>query len=98
MHIFSIYDTCAKSFGNPTLFPNEAVALRSWAGLLADDDLQYAKHPGDYVLYHLGEFDQESGIITTTAPAPVRRGDQVVLPETLTNGKLTDVSSPPHEG
>ena len=57
--IFSIYDTKAKVYGTPFFQSNIGVALRSFSDLANDPQSSINKHPEDYFLFHLGNYDDE---------------------------------------
>lgn len=64
--IVSVKDTAAQAFGRPIFVPAVAVAIRSFRDEVnrkdSSDDL--SKHPEDFELYAVGEFDDATGIIT----------------------------------
>ena len=61
--IFSIYDTVAGAYMAPWLCPTIGMALRNFEDLLSQDNA-VSKHPGDYVLFQVGEFDDSTGVLT----------------------------------
>ena len=65
VNVFSVRDQKANGFLQPFYLPNESVAYRAMYDCLSDPEHQFTKHPEDYSLYHLGEFDFETGKFTT---------------------------------
>jgi len=63
--IYSVYDTKAEVFSRPMLFVNALVAKRSFMQDAMDPNHQFAKNPGDYRLYEIGEFDDTKCEIKT---------------------------------
>lgn len=61
MFIYSIYDRKAEIFNTPFFCRNDSVALRSFEDLLKDDRTTVSQHPEDFVLYKLGQFNDENG-------------------------------------
>lgn len=61
MKMFSVYDKQACAFLPP--FGARAVgqAVRSFMDAVNSKDHEFAKHPADYELYHVGEFDEIAG-------------------------------------
>ena len=62
---FAIFDDKAKTFNHPFFSPNEAIAVRVFSDASRDTDTIIGKHPSDFRLYRIGEFDQTSGKITS---------------------------------
>lgn len=63
LQIFAIFDQKAKAFLQPFFFNTEGEALRALTITLHDPNHQFAKFPGDYTLFALGEYNQETGEI-----------------------------------
>lgn len=59
LRIFSMYDTKAEAYIRPFFMPNLALAQRAIVTAGQDPDHPFAQHPGDYVLYELGTWDEE---------------------------------------
>lgn len=77
----SVRDTVADSFGQPVFLPTIALAIRSFrdALLSRDQTNPMCAHPGDYDLYHVGQFDtQEGKFITIAHPMCLVKGAAVV--------------------
>lgn len=63
--IFTIHDSKAKAYLPPFFLPTEQMAVRTFGDCINSDDHQFGKHPEDYTLQNIGEFDDETGTITT---------------------------------
>jgi hypothetical protein len=62
MKIFSVYDEKLEEFMTPTFFLTSGQAMRSFEDLvLGDSECIFAKHPEDFTLYLIGEFNSTSG-------------------------------------
>lgn len=59
--VFSVKDLKAAAFAPPFFLHRKEVALRTFRDALADPTHPMSAHPEDYVLYCLGEFDDETG-------------------------------------
>lgn len=62
--IVCIFDTAVEAYGQPIFCQSIGAGLRSFAdecNRAADDNTLY-KHPEDYALWYLGQFDDESGL------------------------------------
>lgn len=62
--ILSLFDSAANFYAAPFTVPSTAVAVRSLKAAIDGDSGDVAKHPEDFTLYKIGEFDSESGKIT----------------------------------
>lgn len=63
LKIFSIFDTKAEAFNTPFFFSFPGQATRAFEDLVNDPQSQISKHPEDYSLFELGEFDSTTGVI-----------------------------------
>ena len=64
--IVSVKDTAAGAFGRPIFVQSPAVAVRSFRDEINRPDSQedMSKHPEDFELYFVGEFDDQTGVIS----------------------------------
>lgn len=58
--MYSVYDSKAQAYGLPFHAPNDAVALRIFGEAVNDPSTQLNKYPEDFVLFHLGRFDDQT--------------------------------------
>lgn len=58
--VFSIYDSKAQMFNLPFFMVTTPAALRSFSDLVNDPQTMINKHPGDFVLYEIGEYDDST--------------------------------------
>ena len=61
MKMFSIYDHKAKAYQLPFYLRQSGEALREFSDLVNDEKSRVIKHPEDYTLFLLGEFDETTG-------------------------------------
>ena len=61
--IYSIYDNVAGMWLDPFYATNKATAQRTFSDACNDERSQFNKHPDDYVLYHVGVWDDRKGTI-----------------------------------
>lgn len=67
LKIYSIRDVKASFFGRPFFCHNNGVAVRSFSDLVGDQQSDVNKHPGDFDLFHIGSYDDITGVITPLA-------------------------------
>lgn len=70
MKVFSVYDTKAMCYGVPFFMGSVGAAVRAFGDLAADAQSTVSKHPSDYILFQIGEFEDGKG--TLVAVSPVR--------------------------
>lgn len=59
--VFSVYDRAATAYLQPFFMPARGLAIRAFTDLCNDEKNQFSKHPGDYELFELGEYDDVAG-------------------------------------
>ena len=69
MKVYSIYDGAVKAFMRPFMGMSHGDAIRAFKDLASDAQHPVGKHPEDYSLFHVGHFDDQTGLLTgETAP------------------------------
>ena len=71
MTICSIRDSKADAWLTPMHFQSSAHALRAFGDIVNDATSDFAKHPEDYTIYKIGEFNDETGQIKSQVPDPI---------------------------
>lgn len=66
--VLSVFDDKVGAFSQPFMSVNRQAALRDFQRAVEDQNLDLFHFPDDYVLFELGEFDDESGLITAVTP------------------------------
>lgn len=66
--VFSIRDVKLGSFLQPFFSQNLATATRTIVHTLRDPQSHFRQFPDDFILFHLGEFDDELGSFTSSEP------------------------------
>lgn len=64
MRVFAVRDAKAGVFGTPFFQVNRAVAVRAVQQAAADPDTMLSKAPGDFALWDLGEWSDETGLFS----------------------------------
>ena len=63
--MFAIYDSKAHAYLPPFIMHQTEMALRVFGDCINDLEHQFGKNPGDYTLFHIGEYDDNKGKVTT---------------------------------
>ena len=62
---YAVYDRKAEMFSQPFLEIKDGTAIRAVQDIVINNkDHAFAKHPSDFSLHRLGEFDEGTGVIT----------------------------------
>lgn len=63
MKTYVVYDSAAEAYGVPFFIRSKGEAVRGFAQAVKDPQTQINKHPADYTLFEIGEYDEISGEI-----------------------------------
>lgn len=78
LEIYLIRDSKAEAFlSQPIISPTQGMAERQFVDLLRDQPF-FAKHVGDFGLWHVGSLDVTSGAIFPASPREALTGPQVL--------------------
>ena len=62
---YAVYDRKAELYSQPFLEIKDGTAIRAVQDIVINNkDHAFAKHPSDFSLHRLGEFDEQTGVIT----------------------------------
>lgn len=68
LKMFSVYDSKALIFNAPFFMPQVGQAMRSFGDLVKDKNSSISAHPSDYILYQVGEYDDQTGQAVACVP------------------------------
>lgn len=61
--MFVVYDSKAEAYNSPFFLKSRGEALRGWSDTVNDPQTMFYKHPSDFTLFEMGEFDENTGEI-----------------------------------
>jgi len=64
LSVYAVYDSKVQYFHQPMFMRNKGEALRSWELVANEKDHAISRHPEDFNLFELGEYDDQTGQIT----------------------------------
>ena len=76
--IVCVRDRAADVYGQPIFVSSLGAALRSFGDEVNNKESVFSKHPDDYDLYELGEFDDSSAVFDTCIPRQIAVGKEQV--------------------
>lgn len=72
LKVFSVYDVKIGQYLTPFFMATTGEALRGWSDVVADPKTQFHRHPEDYTLMELAEYDMDKGTFENqTVPKPI---------------------------
>jgi hypothetical protein len=87
MFIYSVLDTKSESFSPPMVNRTKGEAIRSFSDEVNNPNSMLYKHPEDYVLFEIGTWDNQSGVIEAHQ-APISCGTAIEFKDA--ENSLTD--------
>ena len=89
--IYSIYDEKAEAYSRPYYSSHHGEAIRAFQDAVTEQGSRFGKHPADYKLYCIGEYDDNTGCIKgVTNPTYLASATDYVKTEEVLNGKVKD--------
>lgn len=77
---FCVYDSKGETFMPPFFVPAKGLAIRAFEDCVNSNDHHFGKHPADYTLFYLGEFDTEIGAFSMEGKVSVGNGVEFLNP------------------
>lgn len=85
--VCSVRDRCTQVFSQPFFNPTVESAIRSFRVLMNDPNAGLPKtNPEDFDLFHLGSFDDHSGLFDSHTPIQLALGREMLKPVPLAAG------------
>ncbi len=67
LKIYSVFDSKAEAFLQPFYQTTTGLAIRAFETAANEEGHNFQKYAGDYTLFELGEFEQDTGIFIILA-------------------------------
>lgn len=80
--VIAIRDQKANNFTQPFTAPSIGIALRSWGDQINDPknaELDQARHPEDFAMWHIGEYDDNTGEMIPCKPVQLAVAASLVI-------------------
>ncbi len=77
--MFVIYDSKANAYLQPWFLTQQGMAQRAFSDCVNDADHNFGRHPEDYTLFTIGEFDDATAKIEWKSPESMGNGIQYVI-------------------
>jgi hypothetical protein len=79
--VCSVFDTAVGAFAPPFFCQALGQASRVFGDWVNDPATPLSRHPGDYRLYHLGSWEDQTGDFMPLEPAVIANGADFVAPK-----------------
>lgn len=73
LQVFAVYDSKVEAYMSPFFMQSRGQAIRAFCDTAEDSNSQIGKHPADFTLFHLGEYD-DSNASFSLASTPISLG------------------------
>ena len=67
--IYTVYDSKLEAYMQPFFMQSKGQAVRAFTDSVNDPSTQFNKHPEDFTLFELGEYDDSTGKVSNL-PTP----------------------------
>lgn len=88
LKIYTVFDQVAAAYLKPFTLPSDALAIRAFTDAVNTPDHPFNKHPADYTLFYVGEFDETTAIITPETAHALGNGLSYLWPEVFANPEM----------
>ncbi len=79
--MFTIHDSKANAYLQPWFLTQAAMAQRAFMDCVNDKKHNFGRHPEDYTLFNIGEFDDQTAKVTYEIPTSLGNGLEYVKTE-----------------
>lgn len=76
--ITAVYDIKGESYSPPQLFKTKGEAIRAMEQAVSSEDSMLAKYPSDYVMKHIGDWDERTANMSVFDPVHLIAGDELL--------------------
>lgn len=71
MKMYAIYDRKAEMYNRPYYANTDGQAAREVLAAMRDPQVSLSQYPADYSLWHVGQFDDATGIVCGDKPQKI---------------------------
>lgn len=89
--LYTVHDAKAEMYQVPWVERNDHTATRAFAINVNNSDSHMFHNPGDYTLFCIGNYDDETGLIEQTLPRSIGNGINFRRPDHLVD-QVADIS------
>lgn len=71
-NVYAVRDSAVEIYGNPFIAINHTSAVRDFDHACRDPQSQMSVFPSDFSLWHIGTYNDDSGLIEACPPVMIR--------------------------
>lgn len=76
--IYSVYDVAVNAYLPPFFMRADGEAIRAFTSLVRDPKSRFNADPQDYILFYLGDFDDNGALFGISTPVSLAKGHEVL--------------------
>lgn len=69
INVYTVFDSASQCYMQPFFSQAPGLARRMFTDSVNDSNHPFNKHPDDYTLFHIGFYDDQTGLIEPCTPA-----------------------------
>jgi len=81
--IFSVWDSKTQAYMQPFFSPTVGSGIRAFTDACSDPHSMLAKHPSDFSLHVIGEYEDATGTLTDENPQALGSGQDYLQPDNV---------------
>lgn len=81
LFFYSIFDSATAAYMRPFVMQSDGQAVRAFHDEAVRAETDINRHPQDYSLFRLGDFDDSSGSLVSSGPTCLARAHELVARE-----------------
>lgn len=97
LKVYAIFDAAVGAYMHPMFFQSHGQVIRAWLDACNDVSTSFYKHPADYTLFQIAEYDEESGVLQSLE-AKISLGTALELRSRTSGGQVAVTGSPINAG
>lgn len=79
MRVYSIFDSKAAVYSRPFFEHTDSTAERMFADAVGDPETPIGRHPEDYTLHYVGEWDEFVAKLSGSEPRAISNGSKFAV-------------------
>lgn len=91
LKMFSVYDSKAECYMAPFYFHALGQAVRAFGDTVNDPQSSMCKHPGDYTLFCVADFDDQTGMVSNLNHVNLGKAIELKRKELYDGASISDV-------
>lgn len=61
--VYTVYDSKVEAYMSPFVMRSKGEAVRAFSDTVNEENSQFNKHPEDFTLFEIGEWNEKSGVL-----------------------------------